>query len=354
MKKLKKLACILCSGGLTAISIIGTTTFATTNLSYQISDDAIINSNKSEPYMPTHCMYSYNKSESSRSNCNVSVYDLYAKIDTETFPDSYYDKLTYQSYQKITSVDCRLDNGDGSYIIPRITGFQPAQMCHYKVYFPKNGDYKCSVNASTGINGTYTLHVTEVNSFSSSSDQIPPNLSYTYTPPVSYADVPVIINISSDELCTMTVDGKTYKECNKVEFPVYSNGQYPIIATDRNGNKKTDKFVVDFIPAEKPPETTKVPATTTKKTTTTTKPQVTTTPINVNLFSGDANMDGRISIADATAILQSLGNPDKYKLSTSGAINADCYKPGSGVTANDALAIRMLDAQMIDSLPVLS
>ncbi len=66
---------------------------------------------------------------------------------------------------------------------------------------------------------------------------------------------------------------------------------------------------------------------------------------------GDANCDGKVSIADSTAILQSLGNPDKYALSAQGALNADVYMPGSGVNTSDSLSIQKLDAKLIDKLP---
>lgn len=66
---------------------------------------------------------------------------------------------------------------------------------------------------------------------------------------------------------------------------------------------------------------------------------------------GDANCDGVVTIADSTAILQALGNPDKYGLSKQGAINADCCNPGDGVLPSDALAIQKLDAKIIDKLP---
>ncbi|MCM1132957.1 MAG: glycoside hydrolase family 9 protein [Ruminococcus flavefaciens] len=69
---------------------------------------------------------------------------------------------------------------------------------------------------------------------------------------------------------------------------------------------------------------------------------------------GDANEDGIVDIADAAAIIQSLGNKDKYALSEQGKINADCYNPGDGVTGMDALAIQKLKAKMISSLPEIS
>ncbi len=66
---------------------------------------------------------------------------------------------------------------------------------------------------------------------------------------------------------------------------------------------------------------------------------------------GDANCDGKVTIADSTAILQSLGNPDKYGLSEKGAANAD-VDGVLGVTAADAVTIQKLDAKLISSLPV--
>ena len=65
---------------------------------------------------------------------------------------------------------------------------------------------------------------------------------------------------------------------------------------------------------------------------------------------GDANADGKVSVADAVAILQYIAN--KFNLKGQGLDNADCYNPGDGVTARDALAIQQLDAKTISSLPV--
>ena len=70
----------------------------------------------------------------------------------------------------------------------------------------------------------------------------------------------------------------------------------------------------------------------------------------VSLY-GDANLDKKVSVADAVAILQSIANKDKYALKSEGRANADCYDPGDGVTANDALAIQKLDAGALKALP---
>ena len=100
--------------------------------------------------------------------------------------------------------------------------------------------------------------------------------------------------------------------------------------------------------------TTTTKATTTASATTTTTTTVsdtdTTTAPSANLI-GDANLDKKVSVADAVAILQSIANKDKYALKPEGAANADCFDPGDGVTANDALAIQKLDAGSIQKLP---
>lgn len=84
---------------------------------------------------------------------------------------------------------------------------------------------------------------------------------------------------------------------------------------------------------------------TTSATTTTATTTVTTTTIaeRPDVTYGDANCDGRVSIADATAILQHLGNRDKYGLTAQGLQNAD-IDGQQGVTANDALVLQKVDA----------
>ncbi len=57
-----------------------------------------------------------------------------------------------------------------------------------------------------------------------------------------------------------------------------------------------------------------------------------------NYLNGDANCDKSATMADAAAILQAIGNPDKYALSDQGKFNADYA--GDGLTADDAIAIQ--------------
>lgn len=66
-----------------------------------------------------------------------------------------------------------------------------------------------------------------------------------------------------------------------------------------------------------------------------------------NLLLGDANCDGRVTIADSVAINQALANPSVYALSPQGKDNADCCDRGDGVNANDAKAISMIESGFI-------
>ena len=59
-------------------------------------------------------------------------------------------------------------------------------------------------------------------------------------------------------------------------------------------------------------------------------------------LAGDANVDGIVTIADATAVLQAVGNSDKYSLSDQGAINAD-VDGDLGITGADALVIQLIE-----------
>lgn len=55
-------------------------------------------------------------------------------------------------------------------------------------------------------------------------------------------------------------------------------------------------------------------------------------------LAGDANEDGEVTISDAVIVMQSVTNPDGYKLSAQGEKNADI--DGDGLTTIDALTIQ--------------
>ena len=59
-------------------------------------------------------------------------------------------------------------------------------------------------------------------------------------------------------------------------------------------------------------------------------------------LSGDTDCDGKVNINDAILVMQSIANPDKYKISEQGKANADI--DGNGITLSDALAIQEMAA----------
>ena len=68
---------------------------------------------------------------------------------------------------------------------------------------------------------------------------------------------------------------------------------------------------------------------------------------------GDANVDGRVTLSDALAVLQFIANESKYPLNSTGIRNADCCNTGDGITGYDALAIQMLETGAINKLPLM-
>ena len=82
----------------------------------------------------------------------------------------------------------------------------------------------------------------------------------------------------------------------------------------------------------------------------TVKLKVTVIPVGI---AGDANGDGNVTVADAVAILQYIGNKDKYNLSDAGKKNAD-VDGAAGITGMDALVIQQVDAGllMLSDLPL--
>ncbi len=65
-------------------------------------------------------------------------------------------------------------------------------------------------------------------------------------------------------------------------------------------------------------------------------------------LAGDANCDGTVTMADAAAVFQSLGNYDKYALSENGDVNAD-VDGIKGITASDAILIQKVNAGLIEA-----
>lgn len=75
-------------------------------------------------------------------------------------------------------------------------------------------------------------------------------------------------------------------------------------------------------------------------TTTSAEPVTTTTNTPGDITLGDANGDDAVDVSDPTFIMQSLANPDEYKLDDKAVANADVENRGDGITAMDALLIQ--------------
>ncbi|MDE6664990.1 MAG: beta-mannosidase [Ruminococcus sp.] len=107
-----------------------------------------------------------------------------------------------------------------------------------------------------------------------------------------------------------------------------------------------------FTGDEEPPKTT----TTTTKVPSDSTTTTTTGGISVPVTLGDANEDNKVNISDAVLIMQSIANPEEFKLTEKGKDNADVADRGNGVTAKDALAIQFVEIHTIkeSDLPLTS
>ena len=92
----------------------------------------------------------------------------------------------------------------------------------------------------------------------------------------------------------------------------------------------------------------------TKPTTDPTKPS--TGGDDKDILWGDANLSGDVTISDAVLIMQSIANPDEFKVEPQGKLNGDVVDNGSGLTNVDALAIQYVEIKSIttDAFPMTS
>lgn len=102
------------------------------------------------------------------------------------------------------------------------------------------------------------------------------------------------------------------------------------------------------------------PTVTTTTTVKPTAPPVTTSTskggTSETVKTGDSNGDGKVSIADAVMIMQALSNPAEFTITKNCADAADVVDKGNGLTSMDALALQMVDINLlsIDDLPITS
>lgn len=66
---------------------------------------------------------------------------------------------------------------------------------------------------------------------------------------------------------------------------------------------------------------------------------------------GDADLDGKVTMADVVKVTIYASNPEKNPLTEEALNNCDVYQRGDGVGISDALSIQKKIAQVIDTLP---
>ena len=175
---------------------------------------------------------------------------------------------------------------------------------------------------------------------------------YTYTPDKA-EDVPSVVTSKAGRVdggdfkwkFDNTVDDESYA-VNKELKAALSSYKDSIIAIG-SGFKEDDTPAPAVTATSEPATTTAAETTTTTTTTTTTAAPETTK----NGIAGDANGDGIIDMSDAVLIMQSLANPDKYRIAAENALNADVDSRGNGITSSDALAIQKYLLGLIKALP---
>jgi len=72
----------------------------------------------------------------------------------------------------------------------------------------------------------------------------------------------------------------------------------------------------------------------------------TTNPDDTTIVKGDANCDGKLTLADTVAVLQYIANKEKYPMSNQGILNAD-VDGVPGLSGMDALTIQKADSGSI-------
>ncbi len=150
----------------------------------------------------------------------------------------------------------------------------------------------------------------------------------------------VSIPVSKFPAGITSAEAQIWYQPELVDFDGYNFGQGAVETTTTTTATTTTATTTTTTSATTTETTTTISETTTIATETTT---VSSSGTSGAKHPGDVNEDGSVSVADAVAILQSIGNKDKYPLTEDGRKNAD-VDGVAGVTANDALTIMKVDA----------
>lgn len=157
-------------------------------------------------------------------------------------------------------------------------------------------------------------------------------------------------NADSKGVLTVSVDlSEVPADVTSGEIQVWWSNVWD--ASAKKANDRPYEIVSAEIAEVQPTATTTAPATAPVVTTVTTAVQDTTAEPSL---LGDANLDEKITLGDALAILQFVANEDKYPLNAQAQSNADVCDRGKGITAQDAVAVMLYDTKSITKFPVSS
>lgn len=220
-------------------------------------------------------------------------------------------------------------NSDGHYIDG--IGLQS----HLDVNFPSVSVYKKALDkfCATGLD----VQITELDATVSGNDEESFAKQAQY-----YSDIMDTIVAQKDNISAVVFWGTTDDQS-------WRASKYPLLFNEDYTAKPSFYSIIDGIESTGTTTTTTTTQTTSStETTTTTTTTVTTNPIpDGRKTYGDANTDGEVTISDAVLIMQALANSDEYQLTPYGEANADVVG-NDGVTGNDALAIQMVVANLIN------
>ena len=219
----------------------------------------------------------------------------------------------------------------------------------------------CNMQAYTFVKGIYN---TKYNPFVASEANVAKvaalaNIDTGMDAYIAISDVASTTTTTTSSTPTTTTHTQTNLEIEKSETIVAVGSQWKINANQTDLTyESSDKDVVvvskSGIVTAKKAGTAFIFITNKNEDTTVLKVTVVPKLITAQKY-GDANLDGNVSVADAVAIMQFLGNKDKYNLSEDARANADVYNTGDGLTGMDALTIQKVDARLLkaEDLPIL-
>ena len=124
-----------------------------------------------------------------------------------------------------------------------------------------NGKHVFTVISKTGRSSSYTVDQTGLSGLGVSgessnldtqfdaSDVNPPVLSFSGMPSSIDFGSSFNLHVSSNEVCTISIDGKVYADIKDVDYEVFRNGTYTFSVTDKGGNEADYNFEVTCFPS---------------------------------------------------------------------------------------------------------